>query len=471
MARTKKNARMETGGRKPAPPKKTNAPPTKTSKKAKIAPAKAVPAKTAPAKTKGSSKPQESKPGDSLPSRSVTSGSKRTREEDTSSLNSELLRQLVEANGIIKDLQASIKEKERNDPHVEILPDVPANRTTDAHGPSKKDRTQKHRNPNPSKDEWATAGLEVDLSKVPDQALVDLHDRLASPRALKRLRVERPELYHTIEAALGVKDLGLRSHQTYRQCGQALSEFHANPQTYQMPADFLDKLMALNSPSTTQHKVQMKVTALVHECADAQAAGNFKTCFYAFWTNKAARDLYEVQWSALTKALGLEKAHELLVERMKPFGEISNDQWDKLVSLAKGGKFEDACIALAPQIKRSLDYQKERAEAKDGRAVRCSQCGIEGHTADKCYKGKNKRQRNSPKGDDKNFNEHGVKATCDVYVDDYPIRADTHVDMQRAFEIMDREVELLGLEFDPSKDEDSPTARFPPSQIEKKGKK
>eukprot|EP00798_Chlamydomonas_sp_ICE-L_P009191 gene9191-biopygen9068 len=485
---------METGGRKPAPPKKTNAPPTKTSKKAKIAPAKAVPAKTAPAKTKGSSKPQGSQPGDSLPSRSVTSGSKRSREEDTSSLNSELLRQLVEANGIIKDLQASIKEKERNDPHVEILPDVPANRTTNAHGPSKKDRTQKHRNPNPSKDEWAAAGLEVDLSKVPDQALVDLHDRLASPRALKKLRVERPELYQTIEAALGIKDLGMRSHQTYRKCGQALSEFHANPQTYQMPADFLDKLMALNSPSTAQHKVQMKVSALVQECADgegkpdeivwntlglcafdtprnliksmqdtiwtlsvlytsAQAVGNFKTCFYAFWAYKAARDLYEVQWSALTKALGQEKAHELLIERMKTFGEISNDQWDKLVSLARGGKFEDACIALAPQIKRSLDYQKERAEAKDGRPVRCSHCGIEGHSAEQCYKGKNKRQRKSPKGDDKNFNEHGVKATCDVYVDDYPIRADTHVDMQRAFEIMDKEAELLGLEFNPSKDE------------------
>eukprot|EP00798_Chlamydomonas_sp_ICE-L_P024218 gene24218-biopygen18692 len=489
MARTKKTARMETGSRKPAPPKKTNAPPTKTSKKAKIAPAKAVPAKTAPAKTKGSSEPRESKPGDSLPSRSVTSGSKRTREEDTSSLNSELLRQLVEANGIIKDLQASIKEKERN-------------------------------------------GLEVDLTKVPDQALVDLHDRLASPRALKKLRVEWPELYHTIEAALGVKDLGMRSHQTYKQCGQALSEFHANPQTYQMPADFLDKLMALNSPSTAQHKVQMKFSALVQECADgegkpdeivwntlAKAAGNFKTCFYAVWAYKAARDLYEVQWSALTKALGLEKAHELLIERMKPFGEISNDQWDKLESLARGGKFEDACIALAPQIKCSLDYQKERAEAKDGRAVRCSHCGIEGHSADKCYKGKNKRQRNSPKGDDKNallnlpplvseldkaeklglieflqadqdqadfvscinpfgvrikpngkarilvdptITGHGVKSTCDVYVDDYPIRADTHVDMQRAFEIMDREAELLGLEFNPSKDEGAtrPTTRL-----------
>eukprot|EP00798_Chlamydomonas_sp_ICE-L_P030433 gene30433-biopygen16296 len=362
MARTKKTARMETGGRKPAPPKKTNAPPTKTPKKAKIAPAKTAPTKTAPAKTKGSSKPQGSQPGDSLPSRSVTSGSKRSREEDTSSLNSELLRQLVEANGIIKDLQASIKEKERN-------------------------------------------------------------------------------------AALGIKDLGMRSHQTYRQCGQALSEFHANPQTYQMPADFLDKLMALNSPLTAQHKVQMKVSALVQECAD----GEGKTCFFAFWAYKAARDLYEVQWSALTKALGQEKAHELLIERMKPFSEISNDQWDKLVSLAMGGKFEDACIALAPQIKQ--DYQKERAEAKDGRAVRCSHCGIEGHSAEQCYKGKNKRQRKSPKGDDKNFNEHGVKATCDVYVDDYPIRADTHVDMQRAFEIMDREAELLGLEFNPSKDE------------------
>eukprot|EP00798_Chlamydomonas_sp_ICE-L_P024770 gene24770-biopygen19203 len=453
MARTKKTARMETGGRKPAPPKKTNAPPTKTSKKAKIAPAKAFPAKTAPAKTKGSSKSQGSQPGDSLPSRSVTSGSKRPREEDASSVNSELLRQLVEANGIIKDLQASIKEKERNAP-----------------------------------------GLVVDLSKVPDQALVDLHDRLASPRALKKLRVERPELYQTIEAALGIKDLGMRSHQTYMKCGQALSEFHANPQTYQMPADFLDKLMALNSPSTAQCKVKTKVSALVQECADgegkpdeivwntlglcafdtprnliksmqdtiwtlstlytaAQAAGNFKTCFYAFWAYKAARDLYEVQWSALTKALGIEKAHELLIERMKPFGEISNDQWDKLVSLAKGGKFEDACIALAPQIRRSLDYQKEQAEAKDGRPVRCSHCGIEGHSAEQCYKGKNKRQRKSPKGDDKNFNEHGVKATCDVYVDDYPIRADTHVDMQRAFEIMDREAELLGLEFNPSKDE------------------
>ena len=113
MARTKKTARMETGGRKPAPPKNakktTNAPPPKISKKAKTAPAK-----TAQAKTKGSSKPQESKPGDSLPSKSVTSGSKRTREEATSSLNSELMRQLVEANGITRDLQASIKEKERN---------------------------------------------------------------------------------------------------------------------------------------------------------------------------------------------------------------------------------------------------------------------------------------------------------------------------------------------------------------------
>eukprot|EP00798_Chlamydomonas_sp_ICE-L_P018905 gene18905-biopygen27794 len=391
MARTKKTARMETGGRKPAPPKKTNAPPTKTSKKAKIAP----PAKTAPAKTKGSSKPQGSPPGDSLPSRSVTSGSKRLREEDASSVNSELLRQLVEANGIIKDLQASIKEKERN----------------------------------------------------------------------------------------GVIGVPCKS------------------QTYQMPADFLDKLMALNSPSTAQCKVKTKVSALVQECADgegkpdeivwntlglcafdtprnliksmqdtiwtlstlytaAQAAGNFKTCFYAFWAYKAARDLYEVQWSALTKALGIEKAHELLIERMKPFGEISNDQWDKLVSLAKGGKFEDACIALAPQIRRSLDYQKEQAEAKDGRPVRCSHSGIEGHSAEQCYKGKNKRQRKSPKGDDKNFNEHGVKATCDVYVDDYPIRADTHVDMQRAFEIMDREAELLGLEFNPSKDEGTSVLRY-----------
>eukprot|EP00798_Chlamydomonas_sp_ICE-L_P029582 gene29581-biopygen5496 len=325
---------METGGRKPAPSKNakktTNAPPPKITNTQ----AKTAPAKTAPAKTKGSSKPQESKPRDSLPSRSVTSGSKRTREEDTSSLNSELMRQLVEANGIIRDLQASIKEKERN-----------AKRTTDAHGPSNKARTEKHRNPNPSKDEWATGGIEVDLSKAPDQALVDLHDRLASPRALKKLRIERPELYQTIEAALGVKDLGMQYHQTYIHCGQALSEFHANPKTYQMPANFWDKIMAMNSPSTTQHKVQTKVNALVQECADgkgkpdeivwngqglcafdtpknliksmqdtiwtlsilytaAQAAGNYKTCFYAFWAYKAARDLYEVQWVPCTKPSG-----------------------------------------------------------------------------------------------------------------------------------------------------------------------
>eukprot|EP00798_Chlamydomonas_sp_ICE-L_P020385 gene20385-biopygen29152 len=351
MARTKKTARMETGGRKPAPPKKTNAPPTKTPKKAKIAPAKAVPAKTAPAKTKGSSKPQGSQPGDSLPSRSVTSGSKRSREEDTSSVNSELLRQLVE------DLQASIKEKERNDPHVEILPDVPANRTTNAHGPSKKDRTQKHRNPNPSKDEWAAAGLEVDLSIVPDQALVDLHDRLASPRALKKLRVEQPELYQTIEAALGIKDLGMRSHQTYMKCGQAISEFHANPQTYQMPADFLDKLMVLNSPSTAQYKVKTKVSALVQECADGEGKPD------------------EIVWNTL--------------------GLCAFDTPRNLIK-----SMQDTIWTLSVF-----------------------------------------------------FNEHGVKATCDVYVDDYPIRADTHVDMQRAFEIMDREAELLGLEFNPSKDE------------------
>eukprot|EP00798_Chlamydomonas_sp_ICE-L_P014737 gene14737-biopygen23765 len=272
-----------------------------------------------------------------------------------------------------------------------------------------------------------------------------------------------------------------------------------------MPVDLLEKIVAMNSPSTAQNKVKTKVNALVQECADgegkpddivwnalglcafdtpknliksmqdtiwtlsilytaAQAAGNYKTCFYAFWAYKAARDLYEVQWSALHKALGLAQAHELMVERMKPFRDISDDQWDKLVSLAKGGKFEDAVLALAPQIKRSLDYQKERTEARGGKAVRCNHCGIEGHTADKCYKGKNKRQRNWPRGRTRNepsnkdlpalfFNEHGVKATCDVYVDDYPIRADTHADMQRDLEIMDREAELLGLEFNPSKDE------------------
>eukprot|EP00798_Chlamydomonas_sp_ICE-L_P003460 gene3460-biopygen21203 len=42
------------------------------------------------------------------------------------------------------------------------------------------------------------------------------------------------------------------------------------------------------------------------------------------------------------------------------------------------------------------------------------------------------------------FNEEGVKASCDVYVDDYPIRAESHIDMQKAFNIMDLEAALLG---------------------------
>eukprot|EP00798_Chlamydomonas_sp_ICE-L_P002654 gene2653-biopygen8679 len=201
----------------------------------------------------------------------------------------------------------------------------------------------------------------------------------------------------------------------------------------------------------------------------AQAAGNLKTCFYALWAYKAARDLYEVQWSALTKALGLEKAHKLLVERMKPLGEILSDQWDKLVSLAKGGKFEDACIALAPQIKRSLEAKDDKAEklglleflqADQDQAdfvscinpfgVRIKPNGKARILVDPTITG---LTNFSKLIFNHSFNEHGVKATCDVYVDDYPNRADTHADMQRAFEIMDREAELLGLEFNPSKDE------------------
>ncbi len=55
------------------------------------------------------------------------------------------------------------------------------------------------------------------------------------------------------------------------------------------------------------------------------------------------------------------------------------------------------------------------------------------------------------------FTQHNIKASCDVYVDDYPIRADTHKDMQQAFNIMDTEAALLGLEFNPSKDEGNTT--------------
>ena len=42
------------------------------------------------------------------------------------------------------------------------------------------------------------------------------------------------------------------------------------------------------------------------------------------------------------------------------------------------------------------------------------------------------------------FREAGVEASCDVYVDDYPMRASTHQDMVDAFTIMDEEAQLLG---------------------------
>eukprot|EP00798_Chlamydomonas_sp_ICE-L_P006322 gene6322-biopygen1467 len=424
MARTKKTAPMQTGSRKPAPPKNakkpTNEPPPKIAKKQ---------------------------------AKSVTSGSKRTREEDTSSLNSELMRQLSTfAFSFLAFLFCPVPLRSSPvslvDPHVEIPPDVPANRTTDAHGPSNKARSDKHRNPNPSKDEWAPGGTVVDLSKAPDQALADLHDRLASLSALKKLRVERPELYQTIETALGVKDLGMRSHNTYKQCGRVLSEFHANPETYQMPADFVGKILALNSPSMTQNKIKLKINALVQECADAQAARNYKTCFYAFSAYKAARDLYEVEWSALHKALGLEQAHKLMVKKMKPFGDISDDQWDKLVSLAKGlDKAEK--LDLVEFLQADQD-QADFVSCINPFGLRIKPNGKAGILADPTITG---LTNFSKLIFNHSFNEHGVKATCDVYVDDYPIRADTHADMQRAFEIMDREAELLGLEFNPSKDE------------------
>ena len=42
------------------------------------------------------------------------------------------------------------------------------------------------------------------------------------------------------------------------------------------------------------------------------------------------------------------------------------------------------------------------------------------------------------------------------------MRAESHIDMQMAFKIMDLEAELLGLEFNPSKDEGAtiPTTRL-----------
>jgi hypothetical protein len=46
-----------------------------------------------------------------------------------------------------------------------------------------------------------------------------------------------------------------------------------------------------------------------------------------------------------------------------------------------------------------------------------------------------------------------VEAYTDVYVDDYPMRAKNHEHMRSAFEIMDEEADLLGLEFNPNKDE------------------
>eukprot|EP00798_Chlamydomonas_sp_ICE-L_P022980 gene22980-biopygen31593 len=60
------------------------------------------------------------------------------------------------------------------------------------------------------------------------------------------------------------------------------------------------------------------------------------------------------------------------------------------------------------------------------------------------------------------FSEEGLKASCDVYVDDYPMRAESHEDMQKAFKTMDQEAELLGLEFNLSKDEGAttPTTRL-----------
>ena len=45
-----------------------------------------------------------------------------------------------------------------------------------------------------------------------------------------------------------------------------------------------------------------------------------------------------------------------------------------------------------------------------------------------------------------------IKALVFVYVDDYIIIADTHDDMVRMFDLMDKEAALLGLHFNPEKD-------------------
>lgn len=50
------------------------------------------------------------------------------------------------------------------------------------------------------------------------------------------------------------------------------------------------------------------------------------------------------------------------------------------------------------------------------------------------------------------FSANNIKAVIFVYVDDFVIIADTHTDMQRAFEEMDKEAVRLGLVFNPEKD-------------------
>eukprot|EP00798_Chlamydomonas_sp_ICE-L_P029583 gene29582-biopygen5497 len=134
---------------------------------------------------------------------------------------------------------------------------------------------------------------------------------------------------------------------------------------------------------------------------------------------------------------------------MKPFGDISEDQWDKLVSLAKGDK--DEKLGLIEFLQADQD-QADFVSCINPFGVRIKPNGKARILVDPTITG---LTNFSKLIFSHSFNEHGVKATCDVYVDDYPIRADTHADMQRAFEIINRESELLGLEFNPSKDEDA----------------
>ena len=283
----------------------------------------------------------------------------------------------------------------------------------------------------------------MDLTESEDPGLNQIAEILDKHLASGPRSEADERKYQAIKKVICTRKLGSRTRRTSSYTMGMFRRYRDDPE-FERPEDLEEDILRWNMPSQAHRQIRKRLLSLVEECAKcggdrtdclwqglnltkfdtaenlvksmqdtihsfmliseaAKEKEDYRTALCAASAFSAARELYESKWKVLLKSVGQTTAHKVLVERMKPYGDITEHQFAELVERSKGGCDHEASDKLTTFHQKLSTAREAGGEGKQVKL--CTYCGMSNHTAQNCRK-KARKEREGEKREEAKQPKH-----------------------------------------------------------------